>query len=231
MSNNRKILKNEKILKDVLKELMAEKNINQTQLSKETGIRSDTLAKYLYGETLPNGKNTIKLANFFNVSISYLFGETIAREADNIAISSKLGISDETINNLKKIKELNKDYDNKYTNILSDVLTNVDLYKTMMQKTEFLLNYHSSEKNREEINSAIKEESKDRSIIFEKYSIDFEEYIDLISCQIFLEKYHIYIENYLFENEITDYSEYHLRSEKKQLQNRLKRINMQLKSF
>ena len=57
-----------------LKDLCIELGINLKQLAKEIDISDSLLYKYANNTTIPTVKNAIKIANYFNCSINYLFG-------------------------------------------------------------------------------------------------------------------------------------------------------------
>jgi len=57
-----------------LKELCIEFGINLKRLAKEIGISDSLLYKYASSTTIPTVKNAIKIANYFNCSLNYLFG-------------------------------------------------------------------------------------------------------------------------------------------------------------
>ncbi len=54
-----------------LKEYMAAAGINQTQLSKLTGINKSSICEYLSGSYEPKSRNIIKIANALNISPEY----------------------------------------------------------------------------------------------------------------------------------------------------------------
>lgn len=58
-----------------LQELRKQKRINQTQLAKELGISRSAIAMYECGDRMPNYETLEAIADYFNVSISYLLGK------------------------------------------------------------------------------------------------------------------------------------------------------------
>lgn len=62
------------MFKDILKNLMEEKQINQRQLSINAGIPTTTISGWLKAERLPDYNALIKLRLFFDVSADYLLG-------------------------------------------------------------------------------------------------------------------------------------------------------------
>lgn len=59
-----------------LKQLMAEYNITQRQLSKELNIASSTLNGYANDYREPDFTTLISLSGYFDISIDYLLGNT-----------------------------------------------------------------------------------------------------------------------------------------------------------
>ena len=57
-----------------LKELRIDKNLTQTQLSKETGLSQACIAKLENGSRAPSVDTIIALAKFFKVTTDYLLG-------------------------------------------------------------------------------------------------------------------------------------------------------------
>lgn len=58
-----------------LKELMAERNINASQLASETGLPLDSLKNYLFRGQEPRSKSMKALEQYFGVSSAYLRGD------------------------------------------------------------------------------------------------------------------------------------------------------------
>ena len=59
-----------------LRDLREDKDLNQTQIAKELGMSQTGYSKYETGENDIPTAILIKLANFYNVSIDYLLGQT-----------------------------------------------------------------------------------------------------------------------------------------------------------
>ncbi len=62
------------MFKEILKDLLAEKGLNQRQLSIKTGIPTTTISGWLKADRLPDYNALIRLRLFFNVSADYLLG-------------------------------------------------------------------------------------------------------------------------------------------------------------
>ncbi|MQW23414.1 MULTISPECIES: XRE family transcriptional regulator [unclassified Lactococcus] len=84
-----------------LKKLRKELDLSQTELANKIGVSYQAIQKYELEKGKPRAKNIEALANFFNVSISYLLGESNLRQGDKITqIMEELSIprQEKTIN-------------------------------------------------------------------------------------------------------------------------------------
>ena len=59
-----------------LKELRKEKNISQLKLALDLSMNQNTISRYETGEREADYKTSIKIADYFNVSIDYLLERT-----------------------------------------------------------------------------------------------------------------------------------------------------------
>jgi len=62
-----------------IKRLRQEKKLSQLELAEFLNISNTTLSQYESGKRIPGDEIKIKIAQFFNVSIDYLFGCTDVR--------------------------------------------------------------------------------------------------------------------------------------------------------
>lgn len=62
------------MFKEILKNLLEEKQLNQRQFGKLTGIPATTISGWLNANRLPDYNALIKLRLFFDVSADYLLG-------------------------------------------------------------------------------------------------------------------------------------------------------------
>lgn len=62
-----------------IKEIRIELGLKQNQVSAEIGISQSKLSKYESGELEPNLEQLGKLAEYYNISIDYLLGNTPAK--------------------------------------------------------------------------------------------------------------------------------------------------------
>jgi len=57
-----------------LKQLRADKNINQIQLASEMGVNQGTVGKWETGDRKPDSGMLMRLADYFSVTVDYLLG-------------------------------------------------------------------------------------------------------------------------------------------------------------
>ena len=94
-----------------LSALLEEKNITQLQFSKEIGVSNVTISRYLTGERRPQIDVAIKMANFFNVSLDYLMGISLAKNfTDSKVFDKNLIKSDKQLVLIEKLINANKDF-------------------------------------------------------------------------------------------------------------------------
>lgn len=83
-----------------LKDLRLEKGINQTDVAKHIGVSVQSYSAYEAARE-PKYDALCKLANFFNVTTDYLLGRTDVKRAENQALVSELGLTEDNINFIK----------------------------------------------------------------------------------------------------------------------------------
>jgi transcriptional regulator with XRE-family HTH domain len=57
-----------------LKQLRADRKINQIELAQKMGVTQGTVGKWETGRRIPDTEMLVKLADFFDVTLDYLFG-------------------------------------------------------------------------------------------------------------------------------------------------------------
>ena len=87
-----------------LRGLIEEKGVTQVTLASLLGISRQSFSAYCDGSTQPNIENTIKIANFFGVSVDYLFGLSDIRTTDPAtkSLCETLGLCEEAVSYLQK---------------------------------------------------------------------------------------------------------------------------------
>lgn len=69
--------------KDRLKQLRKELNLTQEEFAQKIGYTRTAVSAWEIGRNEPSNADTIKLADFFNVSTDYLLGISDTRKPDN----------------------------------------------------------------------------------------------------------------------------------------------------
>jgi len=89
-----------------LKELRKEAHLTQIELAKRLGIGQSSYADWERGKKNPTQENLIKIAQFFNVPLDYLVGNSDKKdELDNIELLFRMnskGLTDEEKEIFKK---------------------------------------------------------------------------------------------------------------------------------
>lgn len=87
-----------------IKNLRIELNYSQEQLADKTKLGKTTIGNYETGKRVPQGEELLRLATAFNVPCSYILCDTDAKQKDNIQIKDEIGLSEDAIDNLRKMK-------------------------------------------------------------------------------------------------------------------------------
>jgi transcriptional regulator with XRE-family HTH domain len=118
------------------------KKTTQAALAAHLGVRTQTVAYYVNGESLPNCNQLKQIADFFNVTCDFLM---TGRRLENKPICDLLGLSDDTI---QKIKVLGDGYDGFQGSdgfdysplmlaILDVMLGDIGFYNALMHAAEY----------------------------------------------------------------------------------------------
>lgn len=110
-----------------LRELRLSKNLTLKALAEDLGLKESALSKYERSEREPNIDMLITFANYFDVSVDYLIGKTDFKSNDSQAISKELGLSEQSIEVLKKLSA-SKSF---------PTINNLDLLEAVIQHQEF----------------------------------------------------------------------------------------------
>lgn len=65
---------------DILNSLIKEKGCSKTQMKKDLSLGINTFSNWKLRGTIPSGETLSKIANYFDVSVDYLLGNTEQRE-------------------------------------------------------------------------------------------------------------------------------------------------------
>lgn len=78
------------MLSENLKNLRKTKGITQEELAIRLNVVRQTISKWEKGLSVPDADTLIKLADFFEVSVSELLGSKVEKEADTNSIADQL---------------------------------------------------------------------------------------------------------------------------------------------
>ena len=88
-----------------LHKLMKSHKVTQQDVANFVGTTRQAIAQYADGSVQPNIEKLYKIADYFHVSADYLLGiaDVTASDVDDKAINKMLGLSENTINILRKL--------------------------------------------------------------------------------------------------------------------------------
>lgn len=120
-----------------IRDLLSENKIKHEDFAKKLGISTEAVRLWCAGYARPDVDKIIVIANALKVSTDYLLGKSDVRSPDitDIAISEKLGLSDEAIAFLKITNENAKDWSMKTATS-----------REILSKINFLLKHESKYK-------------------------------------------------------------------------------------
>jgi len=78
----------ENIFGSILKELRKANKVNQTELADRLGVSRSAISTWETGANEPDTQTLLKIANFFDVSVSYLLGETTLKKIEEIPLEA-----------------------------------------------------------------------------------------------------------------------------------------------
>lgn len=149
-------------------ELLKQNGKNQQDLVKALGFNKSKISKWCNGKNIPEDNELIKIADFFNVSLSYLKCQTHTKNADNEIICKTLQIDEkaaESLKNNKNIsqygkkqqKEFKENFGITYSDISNFLINSDKLKKVLYQEAISVLTYYTSSNYREKYEDAINE--------------------------------------------------------------------------
>ena len=143
-------------IQERLWELRKDKGLNLEELSQKIGISKSALASYESDDNKEiNHGSLIALADFYEVSIDYLFCRTENREQINTPLS-ELHLTDEAVELLKSGRINNR--------LLCEIVTN-DKFEQLMTDTEIYIDGHATSTFRTLYESL----EEQRQVIVQKY--------------------------------------------------------------
>ena len=99
--------------KDRLVQLRKELNLTQTDFAEKIGFSRTAISAWEIGRNEPSNEDTIKIADFFGVSVDYIIGNSDIRnpeELKNIQFANHGGLNTEGLGE-EELKELQRQID------------------------------------------------------------------------------------------------------------------------
>lgn len=130
-----------------LRQLKEDCGETQSRIAEDLGITPQAFSYYMNGRE-PNYDVLIKISNYFNVSIDYLLGVSPCKKHENIDLHAKLHISDESIEYLKSVVDI-EDFAQTFNRLLEDkvfesILAGIDSYMRFDARTNSVVAFDSN---------------------------------------------------------------------------------------
>ena len=136
-----------------LRLLFDEKKASQADVANYVGVTRQAVSQWINGKTTPDCYSFKKVAEFFDVPLEYLYGETSSRVRENILLADSLGLSDEAVNAILSLK--NAPYlnhidpnDSGYpakSEIFSDIIAGNKFWETIEYLQQAIMEYRNHE--------------------------------------------------------------------------------------
>lgn len=157
----------------VLRQKMAEKGTTQKELAEFVGIRPQTLTMYCTGETQPTIEKAIKVAEYYGLTIDYLL---TGNYVDDIPVWDTLGLTQNTVENMKLVKEGYFSDAPQLIYTLNYMLGDHDFYMTMVKACKISEKKATIERQQQEF----EEQHKNNQY---GYVEERQEYVDALELQ------------------------------------------------
>jgi len=107
----------------------------QKALSEYLGVRPQTVSLYCTGESLPNCEQLLRIAEYFDVTADFLM---TGKRTENAPVRDMLGLSENTVQNLKLVKDGYFEDTPGMLAILDCLLGNKDFYLAIEKAASWL---------------------------------------------------------------------------------------------
>jgi transcriptional regulator with XRE-family HTH domain len=125
--------------------LIDETRVSQQEIADHVGVSRQAISQWKNGVTIPDMYHFRKVADFFNVPMEYLLGETESRLRENINAANDLGLSDKAITKLQEwAKENNGDEIISLaptSRVLSDIISCADFQEFITRIRLYIAEY------------------------------------------------------------------------------------------
>ena len=120
-----------------INELRKEKSLTLRQLAKDLDISYSSLNKYEREDQQPSFGTLIKIADYFNVSVDYLLGNSDGRIISDQELYDRLGLTDDAIFHLEQLCNLATENEHN-KNLLKNVNILLSDYETLNAISNYL---------------------------------------------------------------------------------------------
>lgn len=123
-----------------LRDLMADRGINQRQLAISAGVSRQTINNYVLGQSVPKGDSLKKLSDVLGVSVDYLQGVSDVENPDSTIQGAVqcTGLDEDAINHLISLEPYQKD-------MASDIIRSPSFIKFIDAFSETFVRLRDSE--------------------------------------------------------------------------------------
>lgn len=118
---------------EIFENLLKEKNVTAYRVSKETGIATATLSDWKNGRSTPKQDKLQKIADYFEVSLDYLTGNTTIRRIETENKKESILTKKDERDIQKKLDSILQDLDNSEDTLMYDGEPMDDLTKELVK--------------------------------------------------------------------------------------------------
>ena len=118
---------------EIFENLLKEKNVTAYRVSKETGIATATLSDWKNGRSTPKQDKLQKIADYFEVSLDYLTGNTTIRRIETENKKESILTKKDERDIQKKLDSILQDLDNSEYTLMYDGEPMDDLTKELVK--------------------------------------------------------------------------------------------------
>ena len=249
---------NTKIFKGRLKELLDEKEMKNIDLATAINVDKSNITNWLNKDNtiLPQNDRLQKLADYFDVSVSYLLGNTDNKKADNEIIGKRLGMDDKSIAVREEIKnttvygkkfeeEVKSIYGFNHSDISNYLTSDIGLVDVFYGEALKVLSYYSGGKFKNSFDSLFNEmevdltenellgNDNDKDYIPMEISTPYRVTIETMAKAILQKKIGIMFDEFIDEavkkKQISKYNDYNF--EEKKIKEQIRKLEKELSNI
>lgn len=125
------------IFDERLTELRKGLGVTQRNFALELDIEPSKYNKWENGKTVPDFDTVIKLANYFEVSVDYLVGNSDAKKSEDEKVIADLGLTNKSIETIKKMKTRFAQTKIKGSLFPDDERSQLDVFNALLSNNKF----------------------------------------------------------------------------------------------